>query len=95
MKKGYVYIMSNKTNTVLYTGVTSNIRSRINEHKDEITGGFTKKYNIKKLVYLEEFETIQEAIDREKQLKGGSRKKKEDLIKTINPDYKDLSSELF
>jgi putative endonuclease len=87
----YVYIMTNKWNTVLYTGVTSNLEKRVYEHKLKLKEGFTKKYNVNKLVYYEIYGEIYEAIVREKQIKGGSRKKKLDLIDGMNPDWKDLS----
>jgi len=86
----YVYIMTNYRNTVLYTGVTNSIYCRVFEHKHKLVGGFTKKYNVMKLVYYEVFDNIEAAIAREKQIKGGSRKKKLELIKTINPSFKDL-----
>ncbi len=82
--------MTNKRNTVLYTGVTNNIERRIYEHKEKSVEGFTKKYNVDKLVYGEEFNDVEEAILREKQIKAGSRKKKMDLIKKINPEFKEL-----
>lgn len=87
--------MTNKNNGVLYTGVTSNIFKRVAEHKNKAVDGFTSKYNITKLVYYEEYETIPEAIAREKQIKGGSRKKKLDLINGKNPEWKDLYDEFF
>ncbi len=83
--------MTNKWNTVLYTGVTSNLEKRVYEHKLKLKEGFTKKYNVNKLVYYEIFEDVYEAIVREKQIKGGSRKKKIDLIEGMNPEWKDLS----
>ncbi len=86
----YVYIMTNKKNTVLYTGVTNNLRRRVYEHKEKLIKGFTKKYNITKLVYCEVFDRIGDAIIREKQIKGGSRQKKIDLINSINKDWQDL-----
>ena len=86
----FVYIMTNKNNTVLYTGVTNNIIRRVHEHREGIVEGFTKKYNIKKLVYFESFDDVGLAIDREKQIKAGSRAKKEILINSINKDWKDL-----
>ncbi len=94
MKQGYVYILTNKTNKVLYTGVTNNLIKRIYEHKHKLVDGFTKKYHIDKLVYFESFETIESAIEREKQIKGGSRSKKLELIKNMNADFKDLYEEL-
>ena len=86
--------MTNKYNTVIYTGVTSNLIKRIYEHRQGLVDGFTKKYNIKKLVYYEVFDNIENAIIREKQIKAGSRKKKTDLIESTNPDFKDLYCEL-
>ncbi len=94
-KKGYIYILTNKNNTTLYTGVTSNLSKRIYEHKNHLVDGFTKKYNLEKLVYYEIHQTILEAIKREKQIKSGSRKKKISLINSINPEWKDLSKDLF
>jgi putative endonuclease len=91
----YVYIMTNKYSKVLYTGVTSNVFKRVNEHKEKLIGGFTSRYNITKLVYYEEFETMPEAIAREKQIKGGSRQKKIDLINSRNPKWNDLYDEFF
>ncbi|HNQ95938.1 MAG TPA: GIY-YIG nuclease family protein, partial [Anaerolineales bacterium] len=85
-----VYIMTNQYNKVLYTGVTSNLFKRAHEHKDKIVAGFTSRYNVTKLVYYEEFATMSEAIAREKQIKGGSRQKKIDLVNNKNPEWKDL-----
>ena len=90
-----VYIMTNQYNKVLYTGVTSNVFKRVSEHKEKLIGGFTSRYNVTKLVYYEEFETMPEAIAREKQIKGGSRQKKIDLIKGKNPGWEDLYDEFF
>jgi len=90
--KSYVYIMTNKNNNVLYTSVTSDLIERVNQHKQKVySKSFTAKYNIYKLVYFEAFESINEAIDREKQIKGGSRKKKIEMINKLNPEWKDLS----
>jgi len=86
----YVYIATNKTNTVLYTGVSNDLIRRMYQHKEKLVDGFTKKYNIIKLVYYEEFDDVISAIEREKQLKGGARKKKIDLIEIFNPSYEDL-----
>ncbi len=88
--KGYLYILTNPTNTVLYIGVTEDLIKRIWQHKEKLTEGFTKKYNLTKLVYYEVFETILYAIQREKQLKAGSRKRKVELIKSLNPSWQDL-----
>lgn len=82
--------MTNRRNTVLYTGITSDLFRRVNEHKHKAVKGFTKKYNIDKLVHYEAYSSPQEAILREKQIKAGSRQKKIDLIKKDNPDFKDL-----
>ena len=93
-KQYYIYIMTNKRNTVLYTGVTSDLKKRIWEHKEKIIKGFTKRYNIDKLVYFEIFNDPENAILREKQIKAGSRNKKIELIKRINPEWKDLYDKL-
>ncbi len=94
-KKGYVYIITNFNNTVLYVGVTSNLLKRIYEHKNEMVDGFTKKYKCKKLVYYETFDSIEDAIKREKYLKGKKRKFKISLIQEINPAWEDLYDKLF
>ena len=86
----YVYIMTNKRNTVLYTGVTNNLKKRVYEHKEKLTDGFTKKYKITKLVHYEVFEDIEIAILREKQIKAGSRQKKIDLVNSQNEEWADL-----
>jgi len=86
----YVYIATNKRNTVLYTGVTNNVERRMSQHKQKLIKGFTSKYNINKLVYSQEFNTPGEAISAEKTIKGWLRKKKIDLIKSMNPEFKDL-----
>ena len=82
--------MTNKSRT-LYTGVTNDLRRRVYEHKQKLIKGFTSKYNITKLVYHEEYNDINDAIKREKQIKGWSRKKKIELIESVNPEWKDLS----
>ena len=87
--------MTNKGHQVLYTGVTSNLFKRVSEHKNKVVVGFTSAYNVTKLVYYEEFNTMEEAIAREKQIKGGSRQKKFDLINNKNPEWKDLYEEFF
>ena len=93
-REKYIYLITNKTNRVIYTGVTSNLKKRVYEHKQKKMEGFTKKYNVNKLVYYEIFETILDAIEREKQIKAGSRQKKIDLIKSINPGFKDLYDQI-
>jgi putative endonuclease len=90
MKYSYVYILSNERNNVLYTGVTSDLLKRVWEHKHHVVDGFTKKYNVTKLVYYEEGEDMYSAIFREKQIKGKLRKKKIALIEKKNPKWKDL-----
>ena len=90
MKQGYTYILFNRRNGALYTGVTSNLIKRIYEHKNKIVDGFTKKYDVNKLGYYEIYDNIIDAIAREKQIKAGSRKKKIMLIESVNPDWKDL-----
>ena len=86
----FIYIISNDINTVLYIGVTNNLAKRIYEHKNKVVSSFSSKYNLNKLVYYEVFPHIELAIAREKQLKAGSRKKKDLLIQSINPKYEDL-----
>lgn len=83
--------MANKNNTVIYAGVTSNLLRRVFQHKTKFYKGFTSRYNCDKLVYYEEFNNIIHAIQREKQLKAGNRKRKEDLINSMNPEWKDLA----
>ena len=94
MNQYYIYLLSNKNNNVIYTDVTNNLIKRIYEHKQKFVKGFTKKYNINKLVYYEVFNDINNAILREKQIKAGSRKKKIELIKYTNPEWKDLYNEI-
>lgn len=91
---GYTYILFNKRNGTLYIGVTSNLVKRVYEHKNKLVDGFTKKYNIDKLGYYEIFDDIEEAIIREKNLKGASRKKKLELIEMNNPEWLDLYDEI-
>ena len=92
LKQGFVYILTNKFNKVLYIGVTSNLEIRIQEHKNNIhPNSFSARYNTYKLVYFEEFCSIEAAIEREKQLKAGSRKTKLQLINNKNPFWNDLS----
>jgi putative endonuclease len=94
MKQYFVYILTNKYNTVLYIGVTSNLIKRIYEHKNKLSEGFTKKYNIEKLVYYEVYEDPETAIRREKAIKNLLRAKKLLLIASKNPQFKDLYSEI-
>jgi putative endonuclease len=90
----YVYILTNYTNTVLYTGVTNDLVRRVFEHREKLVKGFTQKYNVDKLVYYEATEDVLSAIGREKQIKAGSRQKKLDLINSFNPKWVDLYSSI-
>ena len=90
----YIYILSNINNKTIYIGVTRDIIKRVYQHKSKAVEGFTQKYNIHKLVYYEIYEDIKLAIEREKQLKNWSRKKKNALIEKENPEWKDLWSEI-
>ncbi|MCJ7704619.1 MAG: GIY-YIG nuclease family protein [Desulfobacterales bacterium] len=90
----YVYILTNKNNKVLYIGVTNDLERRIFEHKNKLVEGFTKKYNLNKLIYYEMTEDINSAIEREKQLKNWHRDWKINLINSFNPTWKDLSLDL-
>ncbi|WP_428223365.1 GIY-YIG nuclease family protein [Flavobacterium sp.] len=95
MKPGFIYIITNKNNTTLYVGVTSNLPQRILEHKEKrYPNSFSARYNLNKLVYYESFQMIGDAIGREKQIKAGSRQDKIDLILSINPEWKDLYEEI-
>jgi putative endonuclease len=90
-KQYCVYIMTNKTNRVLYTGVTNDLERRVYEHKGKLVEGFTKKYNVNKLIFYEICADIEGAIAREKQIKGWLRRKKVALIESVNPEWRDLS----
>ncbi|MBC8284238.1 MAG: GIY-YIG nuclease family protein [Nitrospinae bacterium] len=90
MKQPAVYMMTNKRDGTLYTGVTSNLVKRVYEHKEGVLPGFTKNYGCKRLVYFEVHENMGNAITREKQIKSGSRKKKIELINKLNPQWNDL-----
>ena len=90
-----VYIMTNTHNTVLYTGVTNNLQRRVVEHKSGKGSKFTSKYNVNKLVYFEWGNDVNFAILREKQIKAGSRRKKIDLVNSMNPEWKDMFEEFF
>jgi putative endonuclease len=93
--KGFAYIMTNKNNNVLYTGVTRNLKNRVVQHQlKTYSKSFSSRYNTCKLVYYECFKTLREAIEREKQLKAGSRGKKVKLISEMNPEWRDLSETL-
>ena len=88
--ESYVYLLANKHNNVLYTGVTNDLIRRVYEYKNKLVAGFTQKNNVDRLVYFEVCSGIVVAIEREKQIKGWSRKKKQDLINTLNPEWDDL-----
>ena len=89
----YVYILTNQYDNVMYIGVTNNLKRRLYEHKKELVEGFTKKYHVHKLVYFEQTPDVRAALEREKQLKGWTRAKKNALVETINPQWRDLSEE--
>ena len=93
-KQYYIYILSNENNTVIYTGVTNDLKRRVFEHKEKMVEGFTKKYNVSKLVYYEVGQDVMGAIFREKQLKSMSRLKKNELIAQFNPYWNDLYEEI-
>lgn len=95
MKQYFVYILTNPTNSVLYIGVTNNLIRRMHEHKTKQNQGFTAKYNCHRLLYYEETNDIYAALTREKQLKAWRRSWKVNLIKELNPTWKDLSSDFF
>ncbi len=94
MKEYFVYIMTNRSKT-LYTGMTSNLPRRVYEHKSKLIEGFTKKYNINKLVWFDKTNDVISAIEKEKQIKGWTRKKKINLIESMNPAWRDMSNEFF
>lgn len=92
---GSIYILTNKNHTTLYTGVTSDLTSRLLQHINKaFPNSFSARYNLTKLVYYESFYSIEEAISREKQIKAGSRAKKEELIENMNPGWEDLGEEV-
>lgn len=93
-KQFYIYILSNHSRTVLYTGITSNLVKRVYQHKNELAEGFTKKYKVHDLVYFETYDDPTSAIEREKQIKNYSRKRKEQIILKFNPEVKDLYSQI-
>lgn len=94
MKQYCVYITTNKSNTTLYVGVTGNLPKRIYEHKNKLVDGFTKKYNVDRLVYFEQTEDVRSALNREKQIKNWHRDWKINLISSFNPEWKDLADSL-
>lgn len=89
----YVYLLTNRTGNVMYLGVTNDLARRVYEHKHSLVDGFTKMYNVSKLVYFEETGDVMAAIAREKEIKRWRREKKNNLVETINPQWKDLSLE--
>ncbi len=93
-EQAYIYFMSNRYNKVLYVGITSYLIKRVWEHKNKVVDGFTKRYNLYKLVYYEIYDDIETAINREKQIKSWSRRKKAELITALNPSWDDLYEKL-
>ncbi len=91
----YVYILTNKSNKVMYIGMTNDLQRRLYEHKNELVNGFTKKYHVHKLVYYESYKYAKDAISREKKLKGLLRIRKNELVETMNSEWIDLSGKLF
>ena len=91
-KSYYVYILTNDWGNVMYVGMTSNIERRLYEHKQELADGFTKRYHVHKLVYYEQTNDAYAAVTRERQLKGWTRKRKNELVETVNPNWEDLST---
>ena len=89
-----IYILTNTHHTVLYTGVTSNLKARLYQHREKLLPGFTNRYNVGKLVYYDVAENMAAAIAREKQIKAGSRRKKTELINAFNPEWRDLFDEI-
>ena len=95
MKNYYVYLITNWNNKVMYVGVTNNLERRMYEHKNKLINGFTKKYNINKLVYFEQTSDVNAAISREKEIKKWRREKKDNLVLSSNPEWNDLSDEWY
>ena len=90
MKRYYVYILTNVARNVMYVGVTNNLENRVAEHREGKTAGFTSRYNVNTLVYAEEYQYVEDAIAREKQIKGWRRSKKDALVEAVNPTWADL-----
>jgi putative endonuclease len=95
MKAFFVYMMTNRTRGVLYTGVTNDLERRVCEHQNRTVKGFTKQYKLDRLVYYENYGDVRDAITREKEIKGWRREKKNDLVRTLNPKWEDLGQKLF
>jgi putative endonuclease len=91
----YVYLLTNKSDKVMYVGITNNLERRVHEHKTKVVPGFTEKYNVNKLVYFEETHDVRAAIAREKEIKKWRREKKNNLVVAVNPEWKDLSDGWF
>jgi putative endonuclease len=95
MKAYYAYMMTNRSRVVLYTGVTKNLESRLWFHGNTSARSFTKRYKVDRLIYYERFDKPRDAISREKEIKGCRREKKNDLVRTLNPNWEDLGQKLF
>ena len=95
VKEFYVYMMTNRSRAVLYTGVARKLEGRVWEHKNHVVRGFTSKYKLDRLVYYEQFSDAISAITREKEIKGWRREKKNELVRTLNPKWEDLAKKLF
>ena len=95
MKAFFVYMTTNRSRVVLYTGVTNDLERRVSGHRNGTVKGFTKQYKLDRLVYYENYSDIRDAITREKEIKGWRREKKNALVITLNPSWKDLGQELF
>jgi len=90
----YIYILTNRNNKVMYVGMTKDLKRRIYEHKNKLCAGFTKKYNVDKLVYFEHTSDVESAISREKEIKKWRREKKDMVVKSMNPEWRDLADDL-
>jgi putative endonuclease len=95
VKEFYVYMITNRSRVVLYTGVTSKLEGRVWQHKNHVVKGFTSKYKLDRLVYYEQFADAISAITGEKEIKSWRREKKNELVRTLNPNWEDLAKELF